>query len=121
LDDHPLIPSPAPPPPPPHGYYVLPFLHDGALAARVDLKADRPAGVLRVPAAWVEPDADRDDVAAALGQQLRALADWQGLGDVEVGPAGDLAPALRSALRAALGAQTGPTWVTAPTSSATAD
>ena len=40
-----------------HGYYVLPFLEDEAITARVDLKSDRQAGVLRVQAAWREPDA----------------------------------------------------------------
>ncbi|MCU1691948.1 MAG: hypothetical protein JWM64_1039 [Frankiales bacterium] len=67
-----------------HGYYVLPFLSDERLAARVDLKADRKAGVLRVLATWGDPEA-----AEALGAELRRLADWQGLADVAVEQRGD--------------------------------
>ena len=82
-----------------HGYYVLPFLHDERLRARVDLKGDRQAGVLRVRAAWLEPGEDAGDTAAALAAELRRAADWQGLGDVDVEPRGDLAPALAAAVR----------------------
>ncbi|MCU1592120.1 MAG: hypothetical protein JWP11_3376 [Frankiales bacterium] len=77
-----------------HGYYVLPFLHDEALSARVDLKADRKAGVLRVLASWLEPGHDAHEVAAALAVQLRGAADWQGLSDVVIEPRGDLAKPL---------------------------
>jgi uncharacterized protein YcaQ len=83
-----------------HGYYVLPFLHDEALTARVDLKADRQAGVLRVLAAWLEPGHPPGEVAAALAAELRRAADWQGLGEVLVEPVGDFAPALAAAVRA---------------------
>jgi uncharacterized protein YcaQ len=83
-----------------HGYYVLPFLHDEALTARVDLKADRKAGVLRVLAAWLEPGHPPGEVAAALAAELRRAADWQGLGEVLVEPVGDFAPALAAAVRA---------------------
>lgn len=81
------------------GYYVLPFLHDEALAARVDLKADRTAGVLRVAAAWLEPGHDAGEVATALATELRRAADWQGLAEVLVAPRGDLAPVLTAMLR----------------------
>ena len=81
-----------------HGYYVLPFLHDEALQARVDLKADRRAGALRVKAAWIEPDSNPREVAAALTTQLRHAATWQGLSELVVEPRGDLAPALAAAV-----------------------
>nr|MDQ3611924.1 winged helix DNA-binding domain-containing protein [Actinomycetota bacterium] len=65
-----------------HGYYVLPFLHDEALRARVDLKADRRAGALRVMASWLEPGSDAVGTATALVGELRLAASWQGLSGV---------------------------------------
>jgi uncharacterized protein YcaQ len=82
-----------------HGYYVLPFLFGDQLAARVDLKADRQAGVLRVPAAWLEPGQRPDPVAEALAGALLELATWLGLSSVAPPGRGDLAPALGPALR----------------------
>jgi uncharacterized protein YcaQ len=84
-----------------HGYYVLPFLLGDALVARVDLKADRRSGVLRVQAAHAEPDVDHGVVAGALAEELRLLAGWLELTGVVVADAGDLAPALSGVLPAA--------------------
>ncbi len=81
-----------------HGYYVYPFLLGEQIAARVDLKADRAAGVLRVQAAHLEPGADEAEVAAALAAELRTAADWLQLPDVAVAGKGDLAADLRRAL-----------------------
>ncbi|HET9126164.1 MAG TPA: crosslink repair DNA glycosylase YcaQ family protein [Solirubrobacteraceae bacterium] len=82
-----------------HGYYVLPFLLDGALVARVDLKSDRAAGVLRVQGAFAEPGVEFERVSAELAGELGTVAAWLGLsGGVEVADRGDLASALRDAL-----------------------
>jgi uncharacterized protein YcaQ len=74
-----------------HGYYVLPFLLGDRLVARVDLKADRQAGVLRVQSAHGEPDIDVDHVSDELATELGELAAFLGLGSVTVEHHGDLA------------------------------
>jgi hypothetical protein len=82
-----------------HGYYVLPFVWGDRLAGRVDVKADRKAGVLRAHGAFAEEHADPGEVAEPLAAELRRLAAFHGLADVEVGPRGDLAGPLAAAVR----------------------
>ncbi|MFL5897118.1 MAG: winged helix-turn-helix domain-containing protein [Solirubrobacterales bacterium] len=81
-----------------YGYYVLPLLLGDRLVARVDLKSDRQAGVLRVRGAFAEPHADPARVAKELAEELRLLSDWLELGGVSVARKGDLAAPLRRAV-----------------------
>lgn len=74
-----------------HGYYVLPFLLDGVLVARVDLKTDRAREVLRVKGAWAEDGVDRVRVGRELRAELDSVALWLGMEDLEIVDNGDLA------------------------------
>ncbi len=58
-----------------YGFYVLPFLMGEKLVARVDLKADRANGKLRVLGTWYE-GCKTTAVADSLSRELRLLGDW---------------------------------------------
>ncbi|MBY0289934.1 MAG: winged helix DNA-binding domain-containing protein [Mycobacteriaceae bacterium] len=81
------------------GYYVWPFLLDGRLVGRVDLKADRTQGTLNVVGAFAEAGEQPARLAAALAAELQTMAAWLGLTDVTVGNRGDLVTPLAKALR----------------------
>jgi len=84
-----------------YGYYVWPFLLDGELVGRVDLKADRASNALHVVGAFGEPEQSPSRVAAAVAGELATMASWLGLGDITVAQRGDLVDELRVALRSA--------------------
>lgn len=75
------------------GYYVLPFLLDGRLVARVDLKAERKSGTLAVRGAFGQQAA-----SLPLARELQLLAAWLGMSTVTVSDNGELAAPLRRVL-----------------------
>jgi uncharacterized protein YcaQ len=77
-----------------YGYYVLPFMLDGELVGRVDLKADRKARVLRVQAAHAEDGRDHRRVGGALASELHRMATWLDLDGVTVVRKGNLSATL---------------------------
>ncbi|RWZ64655.1 winged helix-turn-helix domain-containing protein [Labedella populi] len=80
-----------------YGYYVLPVLLDGRIAARVDLKSDRHARRLLVQSSWLEPGAPTE-AAPRLAALLRSIASWQGHDSISVGTRGDFVDATAAEL-----------------------
>jgi uncharacterized protein YcaQ len=70
------------------GYYVLPILHDGRFAGRLDPRLDRASGRLAVAAVHLEPGVPRTaSLERGLAKALRDLAAFVGAQAVEL-PAG---------------------------------
>ena len=64
------------------GYYVLPFMMNGQLVGRVDLKADRANSKLLVHSVHTEKGIKRSTINDSLNNELRAMASWLGLDKV---------------------------------------
>ena len=62
------------------GYYVLPFMMNGQMVGRVDLKADRASGVLLARSVHTEKGVKRSSINDALNAELCTMATWLGLG-----------------------------------------
>src|SRR5690606_13875683 len=81
-----------------YGYYVLPFLHNERIAARVDLRAERAANRLAVHAVHEEEAGLDEEGMLALAVNLRRMAQWLGLAQVQLNCPRASAARLREAL-----------------------
>lgn len=84
-----------------YGYYVLPFLHNERIAARIDLRAERANGRLAVHAVHEEQPGLDEEGMLALASNLRKMAEWLGLEEVQLNCQRPSAARLRAAMRQA--------------------
>jgi uncharacterized protein YcaQ len=82
------------------GYYVLPYLLDDRIVARVDLKADRRNKQLLVLATHKEENIDEDRSIEHLAEELNSLASWLNLERVKVSRRGPFARKLADCVKA---------------------
>jgi len=66
------------------GYFALPVLHGDRFVGKLDAKADRKAGVLRIHALHEDEPFD-DGIRGAVEAEIRDLARWLGLAPVGAG------------------------------------
>lgn len=81
-----------------YGYYVLPFLHNERICARIDLRAERAHGRLAVHAVHEEAPGLDEEGMFALAQNLRQMAAWLGLEQVQLNCQRPSAARLRAAM-----------------------
>ena len=67
------------------GYYVLPFMMNGEMVGRVDLKADRGNSKLLAHSVHTERGVKRSSINDVLSAELDAMANWLGLEQVQIG------------------------------------
>ena len=67
------------------GYYVLPFMMDGEMVGRVDLKADRANSALLAYSVHTEKGVKRSSINDVLNAELHAMATWLQLDQVQIG------------------------------------
>ena len=76
------------------GYYVMPFMHNGQIVARVDLANRRQTGVLEILGAFCEPSFDREAISKPLWEEISLLATFVGCSAIEIKRRGNLSQAL---------------------------
>ncbi|MAH18771.1 MAG: hypothetical protein CL404_04030 [Acidimicrobiaceae bacterium] len=76
------------------GYYVMPFMHNGQIVARVDLANRRQTGVLEILGAFCEPSLDRQAISKPLWEEISLLATFVGCSAIEIKRRGNLSQAL---------------------------
>lgn len=82
-----------------YGYYVLPYLCEGQLAGRIELKAERKTKQLRVVGAWREGSVEAKRLAPDMARSVRSLAEHFDFGEILRPKKGNLARALSAELR----------------------
>ncbi len=66
-----------------YGYYVFPLLEGDQLIGRIDMRADRSAGVLEIKRLWLEDGCQLTPTREKrLDQELRRVARLAGVDDV---------------------------------------
>jgi len=76
------------------GYYVMPFMHNGQIVARVDLANRRQTEVLEVLGAFCESSYDRGTISKPLWEEISLLATFVGCSAIKIKRRGNLSQPL---------------------------